>query len=421
MCTFRLRGALAVALVGLALALSVVPPARAAPATVNLTYYYPIGVAGPLAPLMNGLVSDFNAAHPGIHVTPVFAGTYQQTLAKVETGLQAGAPPDVAVLNATALFDLLHLQAIEPVDALVRTGDFYPAFLKNAYAQGHYWSVPFQRSTVVLYYNATAFAQAHLTRPPATWAELVQDARTLTARGRWGLEIGSSGAAYWQFAPFVVESGGALVDDSGTRVSFSARAARAALTFWSRLAGRDKVMPPGVIDWTTAPSEFAAGHAAMTVHSSGSLTAILKAAHFTVGVAFMPANTRPGTITGGGDFYLFKGLTPAKRAAVLTFIGWMTAPDIAARWSTRTGYIGVSPRVYQTVTMRRYLAAYPQALVAQRQLAVAYPEPAAYALNHIYDILDSAIQSVMDGSASPGSALAGAQRQADQVLSGYRH
>ncbi|HEX4835505.1 MAG TPA: ABC transporter substrate-binding protein, partial [bacterium] len=45
-------------------------------AAVELKFYYPVGVSGPLAKVMDGMVADFNRIHPGSHVTPIFAGGY---------------------------------------------------------------------------------------------------------------------------------------------------------------------------------------------------------------------------------------------------------------------------------------------------------------------------------------------------------
>lgn len=39
---------------------------------------------------------------------------------------------------------------------------FYPGFLENSRTAGKAWSVPFQRSTVVLYWNKEAFREAGL-------------------------------------------------------------------------------------------------------------------------------------------------------------------------------------------------------------------------------------------------------------------
>lgn len=388
-------------------------------APVQVSYYYPVGVSGPLAKIMTNLVDTFNRTHPRIHVSPSFAGNYPETLAKVETLIQAGTPPDTAVVNATAIFDLIHLGAIQPLNSIVKAGDYYPAFLKNAEYKGQYWSVPFQRSTVVLYYNKAEFAKAHISGPPTTWDQLLSDAKKLTHHGQWGIEIPSSGTSYWQFAPFVLESGTNLMNATGTKVYFNDPRTVEALSFWLKLQ-KEKVMPPGVISWGTSPTDFASGRTAMLVHSSGSLTSIVQAAHFPVGVAFMPKNVRYGTDTGGGDFYLFKGISAQARAASITFIKWMTSPRVQAQWSIDTGYVAGSPRAYQAPVMRKFIKSHPEYAVSPAQLKYASPELATYDLNQIYDYIDSAIQAVMDGQQTPKAALDAAQKQATAALAPYQ-
>ena len=48
---------------------------------------------------------------------------------------------------------------------------FYPAFMANSHADGKTWSVPFQRSTAIFYYNKEAFQRRRVwirrsSRPP---------------------------------------------------------------------------------------------------------------------------------------------------------------------------------------------------------------------------------------------------------------
>jgi sn-glycerol 3-phosphate transport system substrate-binding protein len=391
--------------------------------TVAFDFDYPVGVSGPLATIMTNLVNQFNGSHPGIKVTPVFAGNYQQTLAKVETAIQAGNPPAVAVLNHTAIFDLLHLQAIQPLDDIVQAGDFYPAMLKPE-VQGHYWSVPFQRSTVVLYYNKDLFRKAGLdpNRGPANWSELVADAQAVqTKTGVTGIEIPSDGTVYWEFQPFAIEQGQNLAADDGTTVYFNSKAAQTALQFWLDLSHKYKVEPAGILPWNTVPNDFEAGKTAMIVHSSGSLASILQNSKFQVGVSFMPKGTATDvTNLGGGDLYLMKGLTPSVQQAALTFIRWMTAPEQAASWSMQTGYIAVTPKAYQVPDMVAYTQKNPQALVAPQQLQYAEPELSTYQLNQIQDIFDSAVQSVLDGQATVQAALDKAQQQATSILAAFK-
>jgi sn-glycerol 3-phosphate transport system substrate-binding protein len=394
----------------------------AASAPVQLTFDYPVGVSGPLATIMNNMVANFNRTHPGIHVNPVYAGSYQQTLAKVETDIQSGTPPAVAVLNHTAVFDLTHLKAVEPLDSIVSQGHFFSAFLLPEVG-GHYWSVPFQRSTVVLYYNKNLFRQAGLNpnQPPKTWQQLVTDAQAIQKLGDTGIEIPSDGTVYWEFAPFAIEAGENLANTNGLQVNFNSSAVKTALNFWMDLSHKYGVEPKGILPWATVPSDFETGKVGMIVHSSGSLAAILKGSNFNVGVAFMPHDkSKYLTDMGGGDLYLFKGVPASQQKAALTFIRWMTAPEQAATWSKETGYVAVTPRAFQEPGMKSFTAKHPQFLVSAEQLQYAQPELSTYQLNQIQDTLDSAIQSVLDGQSTVDAALNGAQQQANSILAQYR-
>ena len=393
----------------------------ASKAPVDLTYYYPVGVAGPLAQIMTKLVDSFNRSHPGIHVSPIFSGSYPQTLAKVETAIQGGNPPDVAVLNSTAQFDLIHLQAIEPLDSIVKAGDFFPA-LTQPKPGGHYWGVPFQRSTNVLYYNKNAFKKAGINpnQGPKTWAALVADGLKLKKIGMVGIEIPSDGTTYWTFEPFATEAGHDLGGNIGTQVYFNSAAAQTALQFWMNLSHKYQIMPKGILQWNDVPTAFVDGKTAMIVHSSGSLESILTKANFPVGVSFLPKDKSQFlTGLGGGDLYLFKGIPAAQRTAALSFIRWMSAPAQAAWWSMQTGYIATSPRAYAQPAMQQFLKRNPQARIAVEQLPYAQPELSTYQLNQVYDVIDSALQSVIDGQTSIKLALDQAQQQATNILAPY--
>ncbi|MBA3506864.1 MAG: extracellular solute-binding protein, partial [Betaproteobacteria bacterium] len=67
---------------------------------VEISFYYPIAVSGPLAKIIDGMAADFEKANPGITVKPIYSGNYGETLAKALTANKSGQPPQVAVLTA---------------------------------------------------------------------------------------------------------------------------------------------------------------------------------------------------------------------------------------------------------------------------------------------------------------------------------
>ena len=163
-----------------------------AQAQMKLQFYYPVGVAGPLARIIEGYVQEWNKSHPQIQVEPVFAGNYTEAYAKTLAAIQTGTPPDVAIMLSQNLNDIIRQNIVIPLDELipadaaqVNMDDFFPAFMLNSTSGGKVWSIPFQRSTPVMYYNKEAFKEVGLdpNKPPQTWAEMVAAAKKLTKTG----------------------------------------------------------------------------------------------------------------------------------------------------------------------------------------------------------------------------------------------
>jgi sn-glycerol 3-phosphate transport system substrate-binding protein len=420
---------LASSLAGCAPAATAVPPTSTA-GPVNLTFYYPVAVAGPITQIIDGYISQFEKANPGITVNAVLSGGYPDTLTKILTTIKGGGtPPDVAVCLSTDLYSLVDANAILPLDDYIKaaggdtfTSDFFPAYLANSNYQNHIWSLPFQRSIPVLYYNKDLFSAAGLdpSKGPANYAEMVSDAQKLTKPdgSQWGIEISSDGIPYWLFQSFVIGNG-ANVFTSANKVTFDTPAVISALQDFSDLANKYKVMPAGVLAWANMPNDFVNGKAAMIWHSSGSLTNILKQAKFNVGVSYTVGEKGFGAPTGGGNLYMLKGIPADHQAAAWKFIQFMTSTDIQADWSKNTGYVASRQSSYNTQVLKDYIAQVPQAAVAHDGLKYAGAELGTHDNAQIQKFLGDAVQAGLSGTTSIPDALKSAQTQADQVLSQF--
>ena len=226
--------------------------ARAQSAT-KLSFYYPIAVGGPIPAIVDGYCADFKE-QTGIEVTPVYAGNYGETLTKAVTAIRGGSGPQLAVLLAAEMHSLQDMDILTSIDELgidpagmkAWTDGFYPAFLANSHAEGKLWSVPFQRSTAIMYYNKDAFAEAGLDPEtfPRTWAELEAAAAKLTKRDtsgrvmRWGVKMaGDVGNAQWTFGALANQAGHVLMNEAGTETWFNHPKAIEAMTYLARPVG----------------------------------------------------------------------------------------------------------------------------------------------------------------------------------------
>ncbi len=395
----------------LALAAALSLGLTSAATAVELTMYYPVAVGGALTKIVDGLVADFEKENPDINVNAIYAGNYNDARIKALAALKSGEPAQLSVMFSIDIYELIEQGAIVAFDDVVKTADekawldsFYPALMENGRTQGKTWGIPFQRSTIVMYYNKDAFRAAGLDpeNPPATWDELVAAGKKLTKKNgdnvdQWGAMNGDGNETYFD-APATVE----------------------ALEFWKSLGSDHGIMPAGTIEWGTLRQNFLEGKTAIMWHSTGNLTTVKKNASFDFGVAMLPAQKRRGTPTGGGNFYIFKDSTDEEKAAALKLIKFLTQPGRTGEWSMKTGYLGTRADAYATPALKAYVKEFPPAAVARDQLEFATAELSTYQTGRVRKLLDDAIQSALTGSKSPADALGAAQKQADRLLKRYR-
>jgi sn-glycerol 3-phosphate transport system substrate-binding protein len=412
--------------------LAAVGPARA---ETQLTFYYPIAVGGPLTKVIDGYARQFEQENPGIKVSPIYAGNYDDTRIKALAALKAGQSAPLSVLYSIDLYELIEQDVIVPWDDVATTPEdkawlkaFYPALMMNGTYKGKVYGIPYQRSTIVLYWNKEAFKEAGLDpdRPPANWTEMAQMASKLVKKDaagnvtRWGVMVPSTGYPYWMFQAFARQNGQDLMNRDGNRTNYAHPDVIAALQYWRDLGVKHKVMPEGTVEWGTLRQAFTEGKTAMMWHTTGNLTAVKDTAKFPFGVAMLPASKQRGSPTGGGNFYLFKKTTPEERKAALAFVKWITSPERAADWSMATGYVATRPDAYATPKLKEYAAGFPQAVVARDQFEFATPELSTFQTGRVRKLLDDAIQATLTGQKSPADALNAAQAEADKLLRSYR-
>jgi sn-glycerol 3-phosphate transport system substrate-binding protein len=413
------------------LVLSCTPPAAEPAEEVSIQVYYPVAVDAPIADILKGYATAFEEANPNIHVEPVFAGGYGDTLTAITTIIDGGGqPPALAVLLATDLYDLVNAGVIAPLDDYVAAkkdsqaylDDFFPAFLANSYFDGKLWSIPFQRSAVMAYYNADLFAEEGL-QPPDSWQAWGEAAQTLTVREgdevtRWGI-LFPSGWPYWLFQPLAIGSGQNIVTDDPTKVIFDHPDVIEAVQFYIDLSAKYEATPPGVQGiWGSAPTDFASGAAAMIVHSTGSLTGILEQAEFKVGVMPYPGKKAGSyaSVPGGGNLYIFAGAPKEQQDAAYRFIEFLTETERAADWSINTGYIASLQSGYDTEAMKTYIAEVPQAADTRDGLQYAGAELSCHSLGKVRNIFHDYLQRAFNGEMTAAEAMAAAQAEADEAL-----
>ena len=373
---------------------------------IRLSFWYPVDLGGGLAKVIDGLVADFDKAHPDIQVTPTYTGSYDTTLQKLQAAKMAGTLPDVAVTEISSVTVLGALGAAQPLDAMIAgeggksfLDKFWPSMLLNCVYGGKVYGIPFQRSTPVMYYNKDAFKAAGLDpdKPPLTWDELAAAAQKLTRREgervtQWGLELPLE-AFNWFYYALVYANGGEVLSPDGTKVLWDQPPALGALGFWHDLVNKYKVTP-AYTPWNDGPQEFAAGKVAMIWHSTGSQAFMRQNVKFAWGLGRLPKEKQFGPPSGGGNLMLY-ATDPARSKAAWTFIAWLSDAKQAARWSIASGYLATNIASWDLPEMQALVKEHPEVLVTKEQLPDAKMEPASAKYAPARDILNALIKDVL--------------------------
>ena len=402
---------------------------------LHLTFYYPVNVGGSAAALIEQICADFNAENPDIVVEPVYTGNYDDTVTKIQTAIQGGTPPDVFVSLATQRFTMASTGMAMPLDDLIAADgeegqayidDFLDGFMLDSYVDGQIYSIPFQRSTMVLFYNKDAFEEVGLDPedPPETWEEVVEYGQKLTNENRYGVGLAlNSGSAQWAFTGFCLQNsanGENLMTEDGKQVLFDTPENVEALQFWLDLQNKYQIMAPGIVQWTDLPTQFLAGEVAMIYHTTGNMANVNDNAGFEVGTAFLPGHNRVAAPPGGGNFYISSGISEERVQAAWKFIKFATETERAAQWSLDTGYVATRESCFETDLIKNYYEELPQAKVAYDQIPYSGPELTTYNAAEIWRVLNDNIQAAVVGDATPQEALTAAQEQATEILAEYQ-
>jgi sn-glycerol 3-phosphate transport system substrate-binding protein len=425
------------------LVLAVVPFAQAQ-AQVIVDFYYPTAVDGPITQVIQGYAQQFEAKHPNIKINPIYTGSYTQTRETIRTEIAAqDLIVDVAVMLATDLTSFVEEESIVRLQGFVDAmpegeaflDNFFPAFLLNSVdEEGTLWSIPFQRSTPILYYNADLF-KAEGVEVPRNIDELIAVAQKLHTPERAGLLMPVAGGfPIWLYQSFAAGFGQPIVEADPATVYFNSEASLQAVEFLTKLGmspadGGFGVGPMGGSVWGDTPTAFTSGQAAMIYHTTGSLTNILRNATFEVGVAFLPsapANAEGigyAAPTGGGNLYIFADADPAVQEAAWLWVQFLASDEIQSDWGANTGYIAATFGAWDIDPLKSLTEEKPQYAVARDQLAYAYKEFDSYRSIDVQNIINTTLSGIISGNtplAQAQQALDTAQAQIDSLLAEYR-
>ena len=142
---------------------------------------------------VNAIADGFNKSQTKCFAQAIFQGSYDDELNKLKAGLQSGDIPSVIQLYDLGTRLMYDLDVIVPMQTLIDkekfdVSDIEPNIMGYYSVGGKLYSMPFNTSNPILYYNKDMFKAAGLdpNKPPRTFAEVKDYAAKLTKKGADG-------------------------------------------------------------------------------------------------------------------------------------------------------------------------------------------------------------------------------------------
>jgi multiple sugar transport system substrate-binding protein len=375
--------------------------------------------SGDRQPAVEQMVSDFNASHPNIHVTYVVV---EDPVTKFLTASTSGQAPDVMIWdrNGTALY--APKGVLEPLDAYmakdgVTADTFYAEALREMTYDGKVYGLPMTVDSRALFYNKTLFKEAGITNPPTNWDELEADAVKLTKWDGDKLKVsGFSLSDAGLFSMYLMQAGGKLLTDDGTKTAFNSDQGLSVLNYWNKLINQDKVyqigFESGLGEGTDA---FVTGQVAMMYSGPWALSTYEKYGDkLDFGIVAAPAGPNGDTGSVMGGFGMIIPSASKNKEAAWEFIKWWNADaDNALKFAKLSWNIPANLKAIQDPYFQE--DPFWKPILDTLAFAKIRPTVTGYSMMEANALVPK-LQLFLEGKLSAADALAQAQEAGDKIL-----
>ena len=418
--------------------------------TTEITFWH--GMAADLGVEIAKLTDAYNASQDKVKVNLV-QSTYEETADNYYLANQADRP-DLVQLPEYQIQGIVDTESTVPVGKCIDssgmdTSTFLPAALAAYETQGVQWSMPFNLSNPVLYYNKKVFAAAGLDpdKPPTSLEEMRQFSQQIVDSGAatYGLSVdsGFDSGGGWYIEQWFCKAQEFYSDgDNGrssraTRVLYNNETGVSLLTFLQTMLSDGLAVNVGDNTQTGFDNLLKLADdkepAAMTIDTSaalGQVLSVLAGGQFPqlgpddVGIGQMPGpDGKPGALIGGASLWPVASGDPVRIAATWDFITYLVATEQQSEWASATGYIPMRSDAASVEPYKTTLANDPRFSVAYAQLAASPPGltssgPVLGPLREVRTVLASAVAAIFDG-ADVQTELDNAANQSNGIIADY--
>lgn len=370
--------------------------------------------------VLNEIVNEFNntvGADKGIQVTAIYQGGYTDAKAKVVASLKAGDSPEIVQGTVNDIMEYIQSGYVQPLNDYIfneeigvkEFEDIYEVYRDESTSylnDGNYYSMPFAKSTDLLFYNETLFTEHNL-QVPTTWDELQTVSEQITAiTGKPALSIDNTanyliGMLQQQGAGYTSKDGELLFNNETTLAALELIQENTKAGVW-RLAGED--------GYSSAP--FMAENTFMYIGSSAG-EGFLTKENFNWEASTVPQydTENPAYIQQGSNVAILnQNKTNDEVFGAYEFIKYLVSYEANLKWSMNTGYLPVRESVANSDVFKEFSKNSTTKPNAVESVKNGYVEsifvlPNGISSNIVRNEVGTMVDEVVLGGANPVEAL----------------
>ncbi|MEQ8674312.1 MAG: ABC transporter substrate-binding protein [Aggregatilineales bacterium] len=395
------------------------------------------------------IADAFMAENPGVVVTPialspVYDELFNQALLAADQGTAYSIVQVVEAFTQQAIDSgyFVPVSEVASEEQLATLDDVIPTIVNYYSLDDDIWSLPWNSSTPLLYYNKDIFTAAGLDpeAAPSTFAEITAACEAIMTMAD---ELELSGCINWPMESWfadqwVAMQNGVLAnnengrDGRATAVTWGESSELLnVMEWWSSLAEAGYYTYSGTAgDYNGEGLAFLSRQTAITLNSTAGLALIQNfaaAQGFELGVAPLPLpdeNATNGMTVGGASLWLSVDQSDEQLQAAADFAFFLTNTENDILWHVSTGYIPNRISSVEQLEADGYYEENPNFRIAVDQLANSEANAATAGAilgpgQELGEIIVAAFQSVVDGDEDPQAALQAAAELANLALADY--
>ena len=395
----------------------------AASAQDKITFEYWYGLGGYLGEVVNKTCDRFNASQDTYQITCVGQDGYATAVQNTIAAFRAGKHPTIVQSYDAGTADLMMSGEFYPVQQMMADfnididwDNYFPG-ISNYYAasNGELFSMPFNSSTPVMYYNVDDLAAAGIETAPGTWEGFEETLRALEAAQPDKCNFAYAPDTWIDLEQFSMAHGIPVASKNNGYDGLDAEYVYNTTQHVAHMENIKRWLDEGLLEMRTSQGginsrdSFAQNQCSIYFGSIASHATVHASAveGLNWDVAMIPVYEgfeRTNTVVGGASLWVLSGKSEDEYRGAAEYLKFLATPEEEKFWVSNTGYIPVTKAAFDQLTAEGFYdnPPYKGREVAMKSLTYTEPTPLTRGIR-----LGGFIQARAEWVAEVEAALAG--------------